>query len=125
MNKPILRAAIGCLVIAVACVAATSKPIRRLTPQRIAELIGPKDAAKPDRYTVTVDGLRLPASTPWSIAGRATKNDGRPLSVTFPAGKPEGVIKCIREMRFPTEFDPPMAGADQPSVIVPVTPTAF
>ena len=28
-------------------------------------------------------------------------------------------------MRFPNEFDPPAASADQPSVIVPLTPTAF
>jgi hypothetical protein len=41
------------------------------------------------------------------------------------AAKPEGQIEAGRELRFPTDFDPPRAAANGAPVITPVTPTAF
>ena len=103
MNTTI-RTAIVCLAVISVAVAATPNTRKRLTAQRIAELTAPTDAPNPKTYKVEISALG---------------------SSTLPAAKPEGEIQSIRELRFPTEFEPPQAAANGAPVITPTTPTAF
>ncbi len=115
--KTTIRTAIICFVVASIAIAATTKP-SRLTPNRIAELTAPSDAPKAKTYKVAVTGLQRPSPTP------AGKN--APIGVTLPADKPQAVLECIREFRFPIEFTPPATTAkDSELPITPTTPVTF
>jgi hypothetical protein len=103
MNTTI-RTAVVCLAVISVAVAATPNTRKRLTAQRIAELTAPADAPHPKAYKVEISALG---------------------SSKLPASKPEGEIQSIRELRFPTEFEPPQAAATGAPVITPTTPTAF
>ena len=118
MNTTI-RTAIICFAVASIAIAATTKP-NRLTLSRIAELTAPSDAPKAKTYKVEVTGLQRPSPTPSS--------ENAPISVTFPANKPQAVLECVREFHFPIEFSPPEAtGLTKKSEfpITPTTPVAF
>ena len=81
-------------------------------------MTAPSDAPKPKAYKVEVAGLQRPFRTPTGENG--------PISVTFPADKPQAVLECIREFRFPIEFNPPEpADKDSKFPIIPTTPAAF
>jgi hypothetical protein len=54
-----------------------------------------------------------------------TKQDGAPISVKITPDKPEALLECIRECRFPSQFTPPKAVPDETFGIVPMTPTDF
>ena len=103
MNTTI-RTAIVCLAVFSVAVAATPNTRKRLTAQRIADLTAPTDAPNPKGYKVEISALG---------------------SSTLPAANPKGEIQAIRELRFPTEFEPPQAAANGAPVITPTTPTAF
>src|SRR4051794_31455964 len=109
-----LRPAIVGVVFASISLAASSGPLKRLTPQRIAELTAPSNAPNAKGYTVTVSGLDAGAS-PAAVTG--------PLSsarITLPADKPRGTIEFIREFSFPSEFNPPAASLDGTQLTAPV-----
>lgn len=103
MNTTI-RTVIACLAVISVAVAATPNNRKRLTPQRLAELIAPTDGPAPKTYKVAISAIG---------------------SFTLPAAKPEGVMQVGRELRFPTEFEPPQAAANGAPAIIPTTPTAF
>lgn len=112
-------------------VAATPKSPQRLTPQRIAELAGPTDAGKPESYKVEVSGLHRPDRAGGHLPlpgtkGRpgVTSDDRAPISAILPADHPQGVLECIREFRFPSEFHPPKPANEGPG-FVPTFPSAF
>jgi hypothetical protein len=46
-------------------------------------------------------------------------------SATLPADKPEGKIESIRELIYPTKFDPPQTAANGAPIVTPTSPTAF
>ena len=115
--KTTIRITIACFAVASIAIAATTKT-SRLTPHRIAELTAPSEAANPKAYKVEVSGLQRPSPTPTGEIG--------PISVTLPADKPQAVLECIRELRFPVEFNPPEPAAkDSKFPIIPTTPAAF
>ncbi len=100
------------LTVAALSIAAATKSPNRLTPQRVAELTAPAPVAAATIYDVTITGLPK----------AALKADQR------------AVIETIREVIFPTEFDPPQApqevrgaasDATGPAPLMPTTPTAF
>ena len=120
--KTTVRTTIVCLAVASIAIAAPQKT-KRLTPQSIAELTAPSDAAKPKTYKVEVSGLEHPRSIFRQPSSPPPAKEG-PVSVNLPADKPQAVLECIREFRFPIEFDPPQAANGAP-VITPTTPAAF
>lgn len=112
MTKKSICLSLATLVLAGAVLGAASKPRQRLTPQRVAELTAPTDAPAAARYTVEISGFPR---------------------VTLPTAKLEATVESIREIRFPTELDPPQAPAElrvpptakseKASGIFPITPT--
>ncbi|HEX8373294.1 MAG TPA: hypothetical protein VF585_10970 [Chthoniobacterales bacterium] len=99
---------ITCLVVVCVTMAATSKSVKRLTVQRIAELIAPAEGAAPDAYNIEISdigALRVSGLKP----GAATK----------------GAIEKMREHRFPSEFSPPQASSGNGTAVTPTSPTAF
>ena len=115
--KTTIRTAIICLAVASIAIAATTKP-SQLTPNRIAELTAPSDAPKAKAYKVEVTDLQRQYRTPTV--------ENVPISVTLPADKPQAVLECIREFRFPIEFNPPEPTAkDSKFPITPTTPVTF
>jgi hypothetical protein len=101
---------------------AAAPEAQRLTPQRIAALTAPSDASKPSRYKVEISDLAILENRdrPKSATPRRA-----PLSITFPADKPEAVLEAIREFRFPAKFSPPQAAADGSALTAPPMPAAF
>ncbi|MEP6667510.1 MAG: hypothetical protein ABJF10_00070 [Chthoniobacter sp.] len=91
------------LAVAAVTVAAVSKPsAKQLTPQRVAEVNALSNAANLDRVAVKISGF--PA-------------------VTVASGGKKAVVELIREFRYPTEFDPPVASTTLVAGNFPVTPT--
>src|SRR6266481_2780196 len=103
MNPP-LRTAIVCLAVISVAIAATPSSRQRLTAQRIADLSASSDAPRPKNYKIEISGIG---------------------ASTLPVAKPEGEVSSGRELRFPTEFQPPQPAANGAFVITPTTPNAF
>jgi hypothetical protein len=107
MNRPI-RLALLSLAVAAVSGAAVSETQRRLTPQRVAEVVALREAPSPARVIVDVSGF-----VPVQVRPEANQT----------------TVESIREVRFPTEFDPPevprdLAAAANPATgVVPITPT--
>lgn len=99
-----IRTSLVCTAIAFLGVAATPKLQNRVTAQRVLELTTPADNAAPKDYKVEISALG---------------------TATLQAGKYEGRIEAGRELRFPTQFDPPQANSAGSPVVTPTTPTAF
>jgi hypothetical protein len=116
MKTPI-RITIVCLAFASVAIAAVNKTHQRLTPKRIAELTAPSDAPLPKAYKITVSGLQRPFRTEPAESG--------PISVVLPADKPQAVMECIRELRFPSAFTPPKAVANRVPAFEPTWPAEF
>lgn len=119
--KTLIRAGIACLAIVSLTTAATPKR-PRLTPQLVAELTAPSNA-KPKAYVVRMSGIDSPIPLQ-----KGARPEARPVaeSVILPVDKPEGVIQAIREVRFPTEFEPPkVVAANANPIITPTIPTSF
>jgi hypothetical protein len=102
------------LIVATATVAAVSNPTKRLTPQRVAEVNALGNAASPDHVAVSISGFpKVKVAT-----------DGH-----------KAVVEMIREYRYPTEFEPPVAslpavpakvkGEEGAFPVTPTTPRAF
>src|SRR5687768_1894259 len=95
------------LCLATASIAAAAPPEnKKLTPQRLAELISPDGVPKYAAYRVTISGL----GHPFKIGGIAMPKPHRPqpeapASIHFKAGNESVTLEHIRELRFPTEFD--------------------
>jgi hypothetical protein len=102
MNTTI-RTTFVCLAVISVAVAATPSSRKRLTASRIADLTASSEIPPAKIYKVEVSDIG---------------------ASTLPAAKPEGELFSGRELRFPTEFEPPQA-AKGVFGIVPTTPTAF
>lgn len=101
--------------VSIAIAAAKKSPL--LTPKRIAELTAPGDAPRPKAYKVEVSGLQRPS--------RAASGESGPISVILPGDKPQAVLECIREFRFPSAFTPPRAVVDRQPAFEPTWPAEF
>ncbi|MDB6155209.1 MAG: hypothetical protein JWL90_3662 [Chthoniobacteraceae bacterium] len=111
--KNTVRIVIICLAAGSLAIAATTKS-QPLTPKRIAELTAPSDVPPPRAYKVMVSSLQRPFP-----------GDNGPISVILPAGKPQAVLECIRELRFPSAFTPPKRVANREPGFDPTLPTEF
>ena len=114
--KTITPATIAFLAFASIAIAAAPKSLP-LTPKRIAELTAPGDAPRPKAYKVEVSGLLSPSPTASGGSG--------PISVLLPRDKPEAVLECIRELRFPSAFTPPRAVVGREPAFEPTWPAEF
>jgi hypothetical protein len=119
-----IRTAIVCLTVACVSIAAASKTQKHLTAHRIAELTAPTDAPPANGYSVEIVGLQPPSSIPWEIPARPPAADSGPARVSLSAKNPQGTIEVVRELRFPTAFEPPRA-TDRAPGITPLRPEAF
>ena len=116
MKTATIRITIVSLAAASITMAATAKP-EPLTPKRIAELTRPSEAAAPKVYKIEVSGLQRPSPN--------ASHDSAPISVTFPADRPQAVLECIRELRFPSAFTPPKTIANRDPAFEPTRPADF
>jgi hypothetical protein len=123
MNLPV-RSLIIVLTIACVAVAANSPARKRLTLQRIAELTGPAEMQPAKYYSVEISALTIPSPIPGQTGKPFPVSDG-PARIKLPVANPKGTLEFIRELRYPTEFDPPRAANDGSAIVAPVTPNAF
>jgi len=102
------------LAVAAVTVAAVSKPAKHLTPQRVVEVNALSNAVAPTTVNVNISGFP---------------------KVTVSTAGHKAVVEVIREFRYPTEFDPPMAsvtaapakakGEEGAFPVTPTTPRTF
>jgi hypothetical protein len=112
--KTMLHLTLVCVALTFTATAA-ERDTGRLTPRRIAELTSRSDAPKANAFRVQITGLHCGRQKPC-----------RAMTTTMPFQKPQAVLECIREFRFPTAFDLPQAAPrGSNDSIVPMTPTSF
>lgn len=97
------RTVLPCLILIIAAlsIAAPTKSPSRLTPQRVAELTAPAPEKAAMIYEVTIAGFPK----------AALKAEQR------------AVIETVREVIYPTEFDPPHTPQTFGASLTPITPT--
>jgi hypothetical protein len=83
--------------------AVPAKRQARLTVSRLRELIAPANAPAHEQFEVEISGF------------------GKVVCAQDFTGK----IRVLKELRFPTEFDPPQPSAAPPWIVTPMTPKAF
>jgi hypothetical protein len=109
------RFAVLALAVAAVSVAAVSKPAsKNLTPQRVVEVNALSNAVAPTTVNVNISGFP---------------------KVTVSTAGHKAVVEAVREFRYPTEFDPPVAsvtagpgkakGEEGVFPVTPTTPRAF
>jgi hypothetical protein len=114
--KATIQITVASLTVAsIAIAAATKSP--PLTPRRIAELTSPDDAGPPKAYKIEIFGLRRPFPPSFQDSG--------PTTVILPVEKPQAVLECVREFRFPSTFTPPKAVAGRDPAFEPTWPQEF
>jgi hypothetical protein len=101
---------------------------KKLTPEKLAALTSAEPMPKYERCHVTMEGLSLPVDTitgagvPKSKPQPAAKV---PSSVGLRTNGQPAVLELIRELRFPSAFEPPKPMAKGQIYVTPTTPTEF